>query len=319
MRPLALIVVLLLAVASAGAQTADGRVYRLGVLAPSAASMEITRATTLAELARLGFNEGSNLVVDEGVGVDTLPHLARRMVQAKPDAIFAIGPEAARAAREATATVPVVVFMDDPVAAGYAESRAHPGGNITGVGISAGELDGKRLDLLHEAAPEAHRVAALLLTSLPDRANHEQPLREVAGRIGLDLLSFDAAGPQDYPAAFAAMRAARAEALIIQANAIFYRDAAQLAALALETGLPTVCEWAEMARSGCLLGYGPSRTELRRRNGEQIARIFRGAAPGDLPIETATRFDFSLNARTAKALGLTVPQSILARADEVIE
>ncbi|HKX08772.1 MAG TPA: ABC transporter substrate binding protein [Stellaceae bacterium] len=167
--------------------------------------------------------------------------------------------------------------------------------------------------------PGAHRVAALLLKSLPNRASNERMMRDVAVRIGLAFLPFDAAGPEDYPAAFAAMRAAGAEALVIEANPIFYRDATQLAALALEGGLPTVCEWADMAQSGCLLGYGPSRTELRRRNGEQIARIFRGAAPGDLPIETATRFDFALNARTAKALGITIPPSILARADEVIE
>jgi putative ABC transport system substrate-binding protein len=241
------------------------------------------------------------------------------MVQAKPDAIFAIGPDAVSAARGATATIPIVVFSADPVAAGYAESRAHPGGHVTGVSISAGELNAKRLDLLHEAVPGARRVAALMLTSVPEPTSGEQAMRDVAHAIGIDFLRYDADGPEGYPAAFVAMRAAGVQALVIQANPIFYRDAAQLAALALGAGLPTVCEWAEMAHSGCLLGYGPSRTELRRRNGVQIAKIFQGAAPADMPIETATRFEFAINSNTAKALGIAVPQAILARADEVIE
>src|SRR5271166_749279 len=129
------------------------------------------------------------------------------------------------------------------------------------------------------------------------------------------------AGPRasPTPAAFAAMRAAAAQGLVIVANPTFYRDAASLAQLALEAGLPTVCEWAEMAQSGCMLGYGPNRPELRRRLAHFVARIFQGAAPGDLPIEQPTHYEFVINLKTANALGLTLPPSILARADEVIE
>src|SRR5262249_29186214 len=144
-------------------------------------------------------------------------------------------------------------------------------------------------------------------------------MRAVAARAGVEVLTFEADGPEDYPAAFAAMRAAGAQALVIAGNPVFFRDAGQLGALAASSGLPTACEWAEMARSGCLLGYGPRLTEMRRRLADYAAQIFRGARPGDLPIETPTHFDFTINLRTARALGLAVPPSLLIRADEVIE
>jgi ABC-type uncharacterized transport system substrate-binding protein len=313
-----LLLILLLLAAPAAAQTATNKVYRLGVLAPSTDSLEFTRTTTIAELARLGFGAGSNLVLDERIGVGNLPDLARQMASARPDAIFAIGPEALRAAREATATVPIVAFALGPVLDGYAENRAHPGGNVTGVAIPSAELDGKRIELLHKAVPAAHRMAELMLDS-PSWVGDVQRMRVAAATLGMDFLAFKATGPEDYPAAFAAMRAAGAEALAIEASPIFFRDGASLAAMALAARLPTACEWAEMAHSGCLIGYGPSRTEMRQRNADQIARIFRGAAPGDVPIETATRFEFAINLRIAKTLGLAVPPSLLARADEVIE
>ena len=144
-------------------------------------------------------------------------------------------------------------------------------------------------------------------------------IRKAAAGIGVELLAFTVATPADYPTAFAAMQAAGAQALVISATSEFQRDAKQLAALALEARLPTVCEWAEMAHTGCLLGYGPSRTALRLRMADQIARIFRGVAPGDIAIERPTVFEFAINLKTAKALRLTVPPSLLARADEVIE
>jgi putative tryptophan/tyrosine transport system substrate-binding protein len=302
------------------ATAAGEKVYRLGELAPSAASLQVTRSVTLPELAKLGFEEGRNLVLEERVGdAEAVPGLARELLLTKPDAIFAIGADAIRAVSEATTTVPIVMFGASPVSKGLATSLARPGGNVTGITILATELDGKRLDLLHEAVPAARRIAALLLPSTPDRQESEREMREVAASAEFELIPFDAGGPEDYPAAFGAMRAAGAQALVIMAHATFNRDAALLARLALETGLPTVCEWAEMAQAGCLLGYGPSRTELRRRIAHLIAQIFRGTAPGDLPIEQPTRYEFTINLKTAKALGVTLPQAILARADDVIE
>jgi putative ABC transport system substrate-binding protein len=313
-------VLLLLLAGPVAAQTTTEKVYRLAELASSRASLEITRAETLPELAKLGFREGRNLTLDERAGdVTVMEGLARELLLAKPDAIIAIGPDAIRAAATATKTTPIVTFGSDPVRPGFAASFAHPGGNVTGVVILAEQLDGKRLDLLREAAPGARRVAALLLTSLPYHQSIEQEVRAVAVSSGIELLTLDAEGPDDYPAAFAAMRAAGVQALLITGNPTFNRDAALLARLALEMHLPIMCEWAENAQSGCLLGYGPNRSELRRRVAHHVARIFQGTAPGELPIEAPTHFELAINLKTAKLLGLTLPPSLLARADEVIE
>jgi putative tryptophan/tyrosine transport system substrate-binding protein len=319
-RELMLLPFLLALVVPTGAQSAGEKLYRLGQLALSAESIEVTRSTTLPELAKLGFIEGRNLVLDERTGDRvSMPGLARSLVLSKPDAIIAIGIDAINAASEATGTIPLIAFGPDLVQAGFAASLARPGGNVTGVQIFAAELDGKRLDMLREAVPAARRIAALLLRSVPGREANEKEMRSVAANTGVELLVFEADGPDDYSAAFAAMREAGAQALIIHANPVFYRDTATLAGLALQAGLPTICQWADMAKSGCLLGYGPSRLELRLRLTHQVARIFQGAAAGDLPVEQPTKFEMAVNLKTAKALGITVPETILTRADEVIE
>jgi ABC-type uncharacterized transport system substrate-binding protein len=299
---------------------AGDRVYRLAELASSAVSLEITRAETLPELAKLGFHEGRNLILDERSGEATeMEALARDLLQNRPDAIIAIGPDAVPAATGATNTVPIITFGGDPVRRGIATSFAHPGGNVTGVVILTEELDGKRLDLLHEAVPSARRVAALMPPSLPYRQVAEEKMHAVAASRDIDLHIVEASNSGDYPAAFAAMRAAGAEALLITGNPIFNQDSGLLAKLATEMHLPIMCEWAENARSGCLLGYGPNRGELRRRVAHLVAGIFRGIAPGELPIETPTRFELAINLKTATALGIAIPPSLLAQADEVIE
>jgi putative ABC transport system substrate-binding protein len=183
--------------------------------------------------------------------------------------------------------------------------------------ILGDELEAKRLSILLEAVPDRRRVAALVQASSASRAS--EPMRKAAAGLGVELLVFPAAAPSDYAAAFAAMQAQGVQALIIAAHPQFQRDGRQLAGLALEARLPTVCEWADMAREGCLIGYGPSRIELRKRMADQIAQIFRGVAPGDIPVERPTAFKFSLNLRIAKALDLIVPSAVLTRADEVIE
>jgi ABC-type uncharacterized transport system substrate-binding protein len=318
MRRLAFLVFML--ITPTAAQTPDQRAYRLAELNPSAASAAFTHSVMLPALEKLGFREGGNLILDERVGEpEQMGQLVRDILRAKPDAIIAIGPDAVNAAREATSTVPIVMFGSDPIRKGMAASLAHPGGNVTGVVILGAELDGKRLDLLHEAVPGARRVATLMLPSSPDRVASEAAMRDMAEKSGIELVVVEASGPTNYPAAFAAMRDAGAQALLIMANPIFYRDAEMLAQFALEAGLPTACEWAEMARSGCLLGYGPSRAELRRRLAYFVARIFQGAGAGDLPIETPTLFEFAINLKTAHAVGLSIPPAVLSRADEIIE
>lgn len=298
------------------AQTPD-RVYRLGLLTISPVSDQLTRNVVLPELARLGFVEGRNLRYDPRVGdAETLPALMRDLLAARPDAIIAVGP-AIRLAAEASRTVPIIGFGPDSTAMKLAASYARPGGNVTGQVILVGDLDVKRLQLLHEAVPSRRRVAVLLASSQP--ISSESELRAAAADRGIDLVVQTIMRPTEYAAAFAAMRAAGAEALLIGAASEFDRDAKILAGLALTAGLPTACEWIEMARAGCLLGYGPNRTAIRLRMADQIARILRGTPPGEIAIERPTLFELGINLATARALGVEVPPALIARADEVIE
>lgn len=311
---------LLIVALPVAAQTANGKIYRLGELASSQDSLDITRAETLPELARLGYREGRNVFLDERVAdAAAIRTVAREMLLNKPDAIVAIGAEAIGAIASATKTVPIITFGASPVQLGFAGSLARPGGNVTGLVILAEELDGKRLDLLAEVVPRASPVAALLHRSLSYRQQIEQSLRSSAAKRGIELLTFEADGPEEYPAVFAAMRAAGTQALVVTGSPTFNRDAGLLARLALEMHLPVMCEWAENAQSGCLLGYGPNRKEMRHRLARYIARIFQGAVPADLPIETPTHFELAINLTTAKALGIDMPVPLLARADQLIE
>ncbi len=320
MRWLVFLVTVCVFAATSRTETNGERVFRLGQLAPSQWSIDVTRRVTLPELAKLGFSEGRNLVIIERFGEDAeMPRLAKELLLAKVDAIVAVGPGALLAASAATKSIPIVSFGSDPTQIGLATSLAHPGGNVTGVVILVSELDAKRLDLLHQAVPSARRFAALVSSLSPQRAATVRELHKLASNTGIALQALFAAGPPDYPAAFASMRAAGVEALVIGANSIFYRDGAQLATLALEARLPTICEWADMAELGCLIGYGPDRNELRRRLAHYIAQVLRGAATASLPIETPTRFEFAINLRVARSLGLKIPADLLARADSLIE
>lgn len=300
---------------------APDKVYRLAILSPGAGVIERMRRTTIPELAKLGFSEGRNLILVIKSGArEELPDLAHELASGRPDVVIAVSGSAIRAMQQAAPSVPIVgAFIgEDPITAGFASSLAHPAGTITGIVMLAPELDAKRLFLLREAVPNGRRIAALAVNAARDRPNLVA-VKEAAVLAGIELLPFYATNKEEYPSVFDAMRAAGAEALEIVSAPELYSDAALLSKLAAETGLPTVCEWAEMAHSGCLLGYGPDYTELQHRVAGYAARIFRGAAPGELPMERPTHFQFAVNLKTAKALGLLLPQAILARADEVIE
>jgi putative ABC transport system substrate-binding protein len=296
------------------------KVWRLGVLSRTDPAHSVIGSIILPELAQQGFVADRNLVVEARVGpIERLPDLARELVAAKPDVIIAVSGQAILPVRDATSTIPIVMSFigQDPVAAGVAASWARPGGNVTGIVMLAPELEGKRLSLLHEAVPAARRITALKMRG--GLGDDVVEMRAVAARAGVELTVVFVSGPDEYRTAFAAMRSAQAQALVITSSPESYRDAATLAALALEAGLPTVCEWREMAVQGCMMGYGPDITELARRSADYVVRIFRGPSPGELPIEGPTHFGFAINLKSAKALGLTVPPSLLARADEVIE
>jgi putative ABC transport system substrate-binding protein len=305
---------------SASAQ-APGRVYRIAVISPSELPVEMIRNLQLPELARLGFVVGRNLTLTTHVGPPArMPELAREAIATRADVVVAVSTVAILAVKEVSSTVPIVMSFigEDPILKGVADSLARPGGSVTGVAMLAAEMDGKRASLLHEFVPAARRIA--ILTGRPPRhVEGAEEAQRVARLLGLESDVFYADDPADYVAAFAGMHTARSDALVIISAPDFFRDAALLSRLAVEAGLPTVCEWASMARDGCLIGYGPNSAALFRRPADYIARILRGEKPGELPIEQPTLFEFAVNLKTAKALGLTIPETLLATADEVIQ
>jgi putative ABC transport system substrate-binding protein len=300
---------------------APGKVHRVANVSPSTATVEAFRRIALPELATLGFVEGRNLALTSHVGPPArMPELAREALASRPDVVVATSLVAILAVKAGSSSVPIVMAFigEDPVVAGLAQSFARPGGNTTGIAMLAAQLDGKRASLLHEAVPFARRIA--ILAGRPPRnvQGVEEALR-VAGLLGLEAHAFHADEPADYAAAFDGMRAARAEALLILSSPDLLRDAADLSRRALEIGLPTMCEWASMARDGCLVGYGPNYVALWRRSAHYVASILRRTPAGELPIEQPTVFELAVNLKTARQLGITLPPSILARADEVIE
>jgi putative ABC transport system substrate-binding protein len=305
---------------AARAQTTE-KIYRLGALSPATAQLDSIRSIVLPELAKAGIAEGRNLILDARAGsMEQLPGLARDLIASNPDAVMAVSGAAIGALKAASKTVPIVMSMSDydPVAAGFAESFARPGGNITGIAMFATVLDAKRLQLLHEALPAARRIAVLAVSE----RRHEMTLAAMAvtaSAEGIELAPVYAEGPASYPRAFTAMRAAAAQALVIVAAPEFNRDAEILAALATDAGLPTMCEWGQMAARGCLLGYGPVAPDLWRRAADYVLRVLRGAAPATLPIEGPAHFEFAVNLKTAKQLAVTIPTSVLLRVDQLIE
>ena len=313
-----LVCAMLVAILPKYAGAAD-RIWRMGVL--TLADENAVRAVILPYLAARGFVEGRNLLVDVRVGAEgQMPELARALVSDKADVIIASSDWALHAARAATTTIPIVAspIGTDPVHAGVAESWAHPGGNVTGVCLIAPELEVKRLSLLREALPSVRRIAVL--------SNHRKvveagilPLRKAAAEAGLELVEIWIESPNEYAAAFDAMRGAGVEALVIVPTPELYRDSEQLGELAARSGLPTVGGFREGAHKGLLIGYGPNLRELSQQVAGYVERIFNGAEAGELPFQGPTRIDFAINMRTAKALGLTIPPSLLVGADEVIE
>ena len=295
------------------------RLWRMSVLA--LADDGSVRSVILPYLATRGFVEGRNLIVNVRVGAEEqMPELARAVVDDKPDVVIAISDWALHAVRAATTTIPIVVapMGADPVRVGVARSWAHPGGNITGVSLIAPELEAKRLSLLREALPAVRRIAVL--------SNHRKvveagmlPLRKAAVDAGLELTEIWVENPNEYAAAFDAMRGAGVGAVVLVATPEIIRDTQQLGELAAKAGLPTIGGHRESARGGLLIGYGPSLRELQQQVAGDVERILNGAQAGELPFQGPTHLDFVINMRTAKALGLTIPPSLLVGADEVID
>lgn len=302
------------------AQT-PGRTYRVAVISPAAISAAEIRDVVFPELARLGFVEGRNLVVTMHVGHSSeLSQLGRAAMATNPDVVIASTNASVRAVLAHSRSVPIVMAFagEDPVTTGLAASLAKPGGSVTGLTNLATELDSKKLALLNEAVPNARRFA-ILAVQPPRHVNSILAMKRIGQALGLEVQEFFAHEAASYDAAFVGMRRFRAEALVVASAPEYVRDGAMLARLAIDAALPIIGELVSMARDGCLLGYGVNRVAFRRRAADFVAQILRGAAPGDIPIEQPMVFQFTVNLKTAKLLGLTIPTSTLLRADEVIE
>jgi putative tryptophan/tyrosine transport system substrate-binding protein len=300
------------------------RIARLGLLLSVAETESSDRATMSYLIPRalrdLGYVEGQNLHVERrfaGGQRERLPGLARDLERARVDVIVAIGNEALRAVQQTTRTMPIVMLGGAAEAAGLVTSLAQPGGNVTGVLISETTLAAKRLALIKEAVPAAKRIAILA----SDEEYNEAQLREaegVAPSLGVVLVPVTVRRG-DYAGAFAQMVAERAQALFVLSSPLLNRDRAQILDLAAKHRIPTIYQWRHHVEAGGLMAYGTNLTWISQRLASYVDRILRGAKPGTLPVEQPTAYELVINLKTAKALGLTIPPAVLARADEVIQ
>jgi putative ABC transport system substrate-binding protein len=277
-------------------------------------------------LRDLGYVEGRNLVIEyrdaEGKS-ERLPALAAELVALKVDVIVAASILPALAAKEATSTLPIVVAsVGDPVGSGLVTSLARPGGNVTGLSFLAPELVGKHLELVKQAVPDVSRVAILWQPGFLGERSEKGVLKraEVAAQTLRVRAQFvEARDPADFNRAFSEMTRARAGALTVLSSSMFLGERRRLVDLAAKNRLPTEYPYREFVDAGGLMSYGANIADLYRRAATYVDKILKGAKPGDLPVEQPTKFELVINVKTAKALGLTIPQSLLARADEVIQ
>jgi putative ABC transport system substrate-binding protein len=275
-------------------------------------------------LGEIGYVEGQNVAIESRWAEDRddrLPTLAADLVDRKVDVITASGgPIPARVAKSSTSTIPIVFAIGgDPVATGLVASLARPGGNLTGVGYLVVELNAKRLDLLTQLVPQAGLIAVLVNPSNPNTAGVIREMQEAARLNGLALRILTASSESEIDAAFASLVEGHAGALVVQADPFFTGRREYLVALAARHAVPAIYSWRDFATAGGLASYGPNLTAVYRQLGIYTGKVLKGAKPADLPVVQPTTFELVVNLKTAKALGLTIPPSILGRADEVIE
>jgi putative ABC transport system substrate-binding protein len=303
------------------AQRAAKPVQRVGVLLFSTPDNDPNYGSFRRGLRELGYVEGETIVLEPRAAEgrpERLPALARELVAGKPDAIYALGGDVAPFARAATSTIPIVVSVsNDPVQSGLVASLARPGGNVTGVTFVSSDLAAKRLQFLREVAPQLARVAVLWN---PDHVDPEYRETQAAGKsLGIQVHSLEVRTPADFESAYQTALTVRAEALIPISSRLMTLNRAGIIRFAAQHRLLLATGWGPWAREGALLSYGPDLDASVRRSAAHLDKILRGANPAELPVEQPTKFEFLINLKTAKALGLTIPPTLLARADEVIE
>ena len=297
---------------STGAQQPE-KVERIGILSDTASPSTPFEPIIAQALRDLGWVEGRNLVIErryaETKKYEILPSLAAELVGLQPDVIVAIGTPAAQAAKGATQTIPIVFARSaDPVGFGLVASLARPGGNVTGVSIQVVDIIAKRLQLLSIAVPEARRVGVLWSPD-PTAAPHLSEIERAARSLNLDLVPEGVSRPEDFEPAFRALVDQRAGALIVVPGILFGEHTKALVDLTVKARLPTMFDQRAQVRMGGLMSYDPSFPDMYRRAAVYVDKILKGAKPADIPVEQPTKFELVINLKTAKALGLTIPQS----------
>ncbi len=307
----------------AAAQQSE-KVYRIGVLAASSKRVQGVFVEPLRSgLRDAGYVDGRNIVLDVHFGNANRRRIAEQaaeLVRRKVDVIVTLGTAPARAVAKKSKTIPIVIgFTSDLLRSGLIATLAKPGGNVTGMTSRSLDLVTKWLQLTKEILPDASRVAVLFNPIQRSSPSSIKFLKSAAASIGVTIQEAPVRAPGDFEEAFAAMADARADALIMFPGRVTGGNRRELIALAGKKKIPTMCWRQDLARLGCLMSYGANRAQMVRRSASYVTRILRGAKAADLPIEHPTKFDFVINLKTAKALGITVPPSILLRATEVIE
>jgi putative tryptophan/tyrosine transport system substrate-binding protein len=316
---LSLLVVPLLAVAQP-----VGKVRRIGMLIPGTSSDFTPRIEAFRQgLRDLGYVEGRNITIESRFAegqADRLPALVADLVRLQVDIMVIDGNLAICAAQHATTTIPIVIAVSgDPVGEGFVASLARPGGNITGLSLMGTEVSGKRLQLLQEAVPTLSHIAVLWNPAVPVSMLAFKETQTAAHALGLQLQSLEVRSPDEFVQAFAAMTREHADALVVISNELFFGHRSQLAELTVRHRLPAMFHLREYAEAGGLMAYGPDAADMYRRAATYVDKILKGAMPADLPVEQPVKFDLVINLKTAQALGLTIPPSILFQADEVIK
>jgi putative ABC transport system substrate-binding protein len=319
-----LVVAMLLAFGVVAKAQQPGKIPRIGLLYASASINAVRIEAFRQGMRELGYVEGKNFVLEERYAegkLDRFPALAAELVRLKVDVIVVGGPAATRPAKEATTTIPIVMAQDsDPVGNGFIASLARPGGNITGLATLSPELSGKRLELLKEVVPKLSRVAVLGTSTEPANAQSLNETELAAGALNLRLQYLDILGPKDFDAAFQAAKKGRAQAvLLLVMSPVVASHPSRVADLAVKYRLPAIYSQNRHMDAGALMAYGLHIPDLDRRAATYVDKILKGAKPGDLPVEQPKKFEFIINLKAAKQIGLMIPPNVLVRADKVIK
>jgi putative ABC transport system substrate-binding protein len=306
----------------AGRAQQGGKKYVIGRFNAGSATDPSTEEFTEA-LRELGLVEGENVIFERRYAenrLERLPEMAADLVRLKVDVIAAGGTLAALAAKRATSTIPIVmVNAGDPLGTGLVASLARPGGNVTGMSVMAPELGGKRLELLKELLPRLARVAVLWNAANPFSALVFKQVQAASGTLGIEVQSLELRSPDDFDGAFEAVRKQRPDAMITAEDPLIFNYRKRIADFAAGQQLPWLSGLSEFAAAGGLISYGANTADLYHRAAGYVDKILKGAKPADLPVQQPAKFELVINLKTAKALGVTVPPSLLARADKVIE